>query len=556
LLGITGVAVLAGIFLYVFNVLWVSPVASEVVKQLLNSSSKKYIVAYENFQLNSQLNEINVNNIRIKYDTTQFADDDSTRLFFGLEMNRLSLAVNSITEVAYDKSLTVKHAILESPKINLYLDTEKEKGKRKNKKINSWVQAYQFISEYLHSLQVHSFSIRNASFNTYELRENELVPTFQLDSISTSFSYLALDSASFVNKNIVENIEDFSLELINYEEVLPDSLYKIVIGNLQIDKKTATLQLADVKLVPMYDRYAFAQQVGYRKGRITLEIPTLTFTGIDFDRMVSQQAFVCENLNVESLSLDIFSDKHMDEYKRYRMMIPEMLQSIPLDFKIDTLSVVNGELTYNERSKGSEDIGGVFFLNMYATLYNTTNIAEERENTMVADVKTKFMGVADLDVHFRFPLFRDDLMHTIQGSMTAMPLTDLNGILESALSASVKSGQLDKLDFTMELNQHEASGSMCFAYNNLKIELLSNESDDPKFKEKLGSFLANLVILKADNPSGKQDLREGTIAFERVKEKPVFGYWVNSLVSGVTVTLGVDKILDVLARINEEEETN
>lgn len=545
LTGIACVAALGTILFYLSHVLWVNPVASEVIKNLIKSSSKKYIIDYEDLQLNTLENEVNVNNIRISYDSTQFAADDSTRLFFDLEMDRLNLAVNSIAEVAYSNSLTVKHAILEAPKIRLYRDPEK----KKEKNFEGWLRAYQFISEYLQSLQVNSFSIRNASFYTYELVGNDTVPGFQLDSINASFRYLALDSAAIFNKDIVENIDDFSVEIKNYKRVFPDSLYRIEVESAKVDKQSATLLLSGVKLLPMYEKYDFAQKVGYRKGRVTLDVPAVTFSGIDFHRLVGDRAFASEKLTLDSLSLDIFSDKHMEEYKRYRLMIPEMLQALPFDFRIDTIRVTQGKLKYEERPEQAEadDTGGVIFSDMYATLYNTTNIvSEEEESVMQADIQTTFMHEAKFNVNFRFPLYREDLYHTIQGTLTAMPLTKLNDILEPAVNTSVKSGQLNQLEFTMELDQQKATGMMRFAYDDLKIELLGDQ-EDPKMKEKIGSFLANLVVIKSDNPSGNQSLREGPIAFERIQEKAVFGYWVRALLTGVQVSVGIDKVPKRLA---------
>lgn len=553
LIGLACVAALGGVLYYLSNIFLVSPVASDVIKNLIKSSSKKYIIDYEELQLNTLKNEVDVNNIRIIYDSTQFAEDDSTRIFFDLKMGRLNLAVNSIADIAASNTLTVKHAILESPKIRLYSDPDKKKDKEKN--FEGWVRTYQFISEYLQSLQVNSFSIQNASFYTYELQDNDTIPTFQMDSIDASFSYLSLDSAAIFNKNIIENIDDFSVEIKHYDRVISDSLYRIEINNAKVDKTSATLRLKGFKLTPMYDRYEFAQAVGYRKGMITLEVPEITFSGIDFSGLVNDRSFVSENLNLEAMSLDIFSDKHMEEYKRYRQMIPEMFQSIPLPFRIDTLRVTGGKLTYVERPEGAEETGGVSFTNMYATIYNTTNMIEEgKNNVMVADVQTKFMDEAQFDVNFRFPLDREDLSHTIKGTLAAMPLKTLNKILEPAVNATVKSGYLDKLDFTMELDRQKATGMMHFAYGDLKIELLGNDNDDPKLKEKIGSFLANLLIIKTENPDNNKELRDGPIEFERMPEKPIFGYWVRALLTGVKASVGLDKIPEGLtSRKNKQK---
>ncbi len=553
IIGVLCVLALGGGVFYFSNILRVTPMASEVVKKLIKSSSKKYIIEYDDLELNTLKNEIDVNNIRVSYDSTQFAEDDSTRLFFDLNVGRLNLNVNSLKEIAYDNTLTVEHAILESPKINLYRDPHVQK---KEKNFESWLQAYQFISDYLQSLNINSFSIQNASFQSFELRENDTIPLFALDSINASFTYLALDSAAFVDKNIIENIEDFSVEIKGYKRVLPDSLYRIEVKDLKVDKKSATLQLDGVRLVPMYERYEFAQKAGYRKGRITLEMPTLTFAGIDFHKLVADRAFVSENVSVDALSLEIFSDKHMEEWKRYRKMIPEMLKAIPLSFRLDTIRVAKGNIKYVERPEDSEETGYVTFDDVYATLYHATNIVEEgEETTMVADVQTLFMNKGKLHVNINFPMYREDLFHTIKVSMAAMPLTELNKILEAAVNTSVKSGQLNSLEFTMELDQNKATGMMHFAYNDLKIELLGKGQDDPKLKEKIGSFLANLLVLKTDNPNGNKDeLREGPIAHERNSEKAIFGYWVRALLSGVIPSVGIDNIPEGLTKTKPQNQ--
>jgi hypothetical protein len=174
---------------------------------------------------------------------------------------------------------------------------------------------------------------------------------------------------------------------------------------------------------------------------------------------------------------------------------------------------------------------------------------------MEADVETLFMNEGKLNVNFLFPLHREDLQHTIKASMTDMALTKLNGMLEPAVNTSVESGHLDTLEFTMTLDQDKATGMIHFAYHDLKIELLGKE-DDPQLLEKLGSFFANLLVLKTDNPSGNLPLREGPIAFEREKEKAVFGYWVKSLLTGVKISVGIAKVPKRFSKENDQKMTN
>jgi hypothetical protein len=132
----------------------------------------------------------------------------------------------------------------------------------------------------------------------------------------------------------------------------------------------------------------------------------------------------------------------------------------------------------------------------------------------------------------------------------------MNGMLETTAFASVESGHAYAIKFDMNLNSTTSSGDVHFAYRDLKIKLLNKDDpDDPKFKEMVGSLVANLFVVKTDNPSNKsQPLRIGNIHFEHDPTKSVFFYWWRSLLSGLKESMGISNEAPAADKETSEEE--
>jgi hypothetical protein len=143
------------------------------------------------------------------------------------------------------------------------------------------------------------------------------------------------------------------------------------------------------------------------------------------------------------------------------------------------------------------------------------------------------MGEGPLNAEVALPLEGSLRDFTCKGSVGAMELSPLNGMLEPAINMTIKGGRLDRLTFDFSANDNVSSGWMEFLYNNLDVILLGKESG----KEKgFVSFLANTMAL-SNNPAPGKDLKIVQIGFERDKNKGIVGYIWRTIQSGMVRTI-------------------
>lgn len=154
------------------------------------------------------------------------------------------------------------------------------------------------------------------------------------------------------------------------------------------------------------------------------------------------------------------------------------------------------------------------------------------------NVSAMFMGKGRLDTEFSFNLSKSNGDHRIKGRLGPLDLIELNTALVPLRAVSIRSGHIDKLTFDIWLNNDVSDGRVQFLYKDLKIDLLN---EDQLARTGLGniikSAIANTFIIKENNPSGTNEVRMGSVHYEREKNRSIFNFWLNSILAGIKLTV-------------------
>jgi hypothetical protein len=156
---------------------------------------------------------------------------------------------------------------------------------------------------------------------------------------------------------------------------------------------------------------------------------------------------------------------------------------------------------------------------------------------MYLKAQARLMGESMLKASFKFDMTTPDNRFEAKGSLSPFELTALNPITENGASISVRSGRLNRFDFEFAGDSLVANGKLRFAYEDLKITILSHKNGNTK-EAKFLSFLANSLMLKSKSPRTKILLPDD-IHFYRDPHKSALNYWWKSVFSGAKNTFGV-----------------
>lgn len=318
-----------------------------------------------------------------------------------------------------------------------------------------------------------------------------------------------------------------------------ENFYNLHVGNFSVNSDEYTLTVDSLRMEPRYDRYIFAEQNGREIDRISMLIPTIRLIKFEMLKLRDKQ-LRAQKLLVNDLEMEIFHDKHPPASLKSPKKLPQQaMADLPFAITIDTVSLAEATITYGEHVPQSSIPGEVTFANLNADITGINTDSTRQQDSaasMHLSAETSLLGIAPLRLEGDFERSPDGA-HQIQGSLGAMDLTKMNPVLEPLGFVSIDSGNLESLEYSMQLDDQKAQGEVVMKYSDLNIELMEHGELKDDEQKKLISFLANALKIKSKNT--EEPLRKGEISFERDPHKSIFNYWWKSLQTGLKGSLGL-----------------
>lgn len=544
---VVGVLLTAALCLQLFVSFWITPVLNAVFKESVSYySSGLYQVSYEDMSVNALQQKVTFKDFRLDFDSVRVQKDDSLkyRKWVSASVGDFELNLGNFWQMIPQRYLMVNELKIREPRLTIH-DYSGEKNMEKDSVSLEKIQqfdAHALIQSYFDSLDVGVLSVQGANLKWINKVDEQL--PFTIGDVTANILDLHIDSSTVDRNYGYPYAREFVLQVENSSFVAADSLYTFNVGLLRANPVAEELVIEGFSITPQKSLYQFARDIGHQAIRMNLDIERINLQHIDLHYLVRDLALIVGKISIEDVNLSVFQDKRLPKAQpKVRPLVQEAILNVPIPFRLDTLELKRGNIQYQEHLPDAVETGKISFEEVYMSAYRISNLDSlvEKNIRMEADVRTRFMGASWLDVHFDFPLNDPSQMHYISGEMYELPLNVMNGMLETTAFTSIKSGHAYAIKFDMRLNDQVSGGDVHFAYRDLKIELLNKEDpNDPKLKEVVGSWIANLFVVKTDNPSNKsQSLRMGAISYARDNTKSVFFYWWRSLLSGLKESMGL-----------------
>ena len=357
------------------------------------------------------------------------------------------------------------------------------------------------------------------------------------DSISQNQFYSHFKSAEFskVSVTSAKLEKQFPFQYQNYKLRLDSVYYKmnkehdLTIGKANIQNGGGEIRA--IYITPIYSKKDFHKHIAYRKDRIELEIPKLRVDYLQFKFENDSLWVQNPTMEIDDLKLNIFRDQKSIEDNRTKYLYSKLIRDIPIKLSLDTVKIENASITYEEKYEKSDNPGVVDFRRMYASIYNLSNIdmcAKEFSDTYI-DMKTRFLGEADLQVkwHFNSSNRNDDFK--ISGNLGALSASNMNNFLKPAMNVEA-SGEIENMKFNFTGNNKSATGEVTLNYKDFKVEVLRKNSFK---KNKVVSALANLII---KNKAVSEKAKVHKVEVERDRTKSFWNFLWKSIREGALKT--------------------
>ncbi|PVY40741.1 DUF748 domain-containing protein [Pontibacter virosus] len=393
-------------------------------------------------------------------------------------------------------------------------------------------------------LRIGAMEVEEATLRIRERQDAE-TDRISLEKLTISIKDFRLDSTAFQDKERAYYARQITLESGQAAFALPDGTYKLEATALKANTEDGTLNIGNLKLIPLLDNAALARLKGRAVSTMRLEVPEINVSGVDYKVHSQYNNLVADKVVLRNPSLSAYMDRKNFSPKGDKPLPHDIIQQLKTGLTLQKVEVQGMHIRYEELAEEATEKGIITFENLSATISNVTNDKNRMsaKSPAVVDAKASVYGKAPVALTIRLNLLDPDGFHTLQGTAGPADLAVLNPILEPTAFISLKEGSLQKSDFKIDLYRNKASGNLNVRYQNFKVDVLTKDEDKRQsLGKKILSKVANKVVIKSDNPEEGEQLRAGDIAVVRAKKRSVFNYWKDCLVSGFRTAAGVEGI--------------
>ena len=498
-------------------------------------------------KLATQLDSLNQASIQLKYadlnvnilsgsadiNEVSYNSEDSANVY-EITFDKLRIDGLGVMSFLMNKEIKFDDILLENPHL---------KWTRKTVIDSTYQQQENEEKKKLPSILVKNFRTTSGSFAILNRNEETINPLLT-GEFKLALDQLRVDSAERQRFKFFD-LHNLVFDLRNVEMNMPDSLFKMSIKEIDVDLLAGSVHIDSIHYNSRYKKFKIGHVANHEIDWMDVTTKSIDIAGINTEMIISQGLYLIQCITINDLNASIFRDKPLVfPNKPDTKLLHQIMAELGVKVNIDTIKVKKADIQYEEFVKQAVGPGVVSFNNLYASVYNITNIdtlSEKVKHRAYMDAQCNVMNKTLLQASFSFPLREGIGKYTASGKMKDADLADFNPMLQEVAFVKIEKGHLIDLSFEFNYDLYRSDGSMNFIYEDLKINTLDKESNESTgLGEEIKSFLANTFIVKTNNKADNS-FRVGAISAERDPKKSVFNYWWKSLLTGFRSSTGIQE---------------
>lgn len=306
-------------------------------------------------------------------------------------------------------------------------------------------------------------------------------------------------------------------------------------------------KIANFNLQPALSREMFFKTSEFQDNYLEMKGDSATFLVEKLGKISSDHAFSFKNIHLNGVHLIVSRDKNLPPRpKRKKLMPTQLISSIKFPFSVDTISLRNNSVVYNELEKKSKKWSEIPFSSLTGVMTNLSN-QENRKDSLDLHLSGNLFK-ANIE---RFS-YRESYVDSLAGfkanaHFSDIDLKDLSNISRPMALVDITSGDSENLYSSWSGNHYAATGTMNFNYDNLKVKFVDKDDSGWHVGTKLKTFAANLIL-----PNSKH--KQTMMYAERDPHKFVFNYLIKMQISGMLSTFGLKSDKKYLRSYNKSHQ--
>jgi len=296
--------------------------------------------------------------------------------------------------------------------------------------------------------------------------------------------------------------------------------------DFKIAKLTASanqVTLDDASIVTKHSMEELSQILTTERDHIRMDIDQIKLQIADFGFDANTFFMRLPKAELIKPMLHISRDKLVANNLSYKPLYSKMLRGLSVKLLVDSLNIINGKVSYRERTNAQNDGGILTFSSLNATATNVGN-AQAPDVPTLLKINAIFQKESRVQLDWSFLVHDQTDSFTIKGDVTKTPAAALNSFI--APNSRVRlNGTLDQIQFIMHGNDHTANTDLEMAYRNITVNVMRKNKTGKK--NGLLSAVAN-VFVDTNSANKKADSKSNQSTTERDKTKSVFNFlWIS-----------------------------
>ncbi|MFB2121189.1 hypothetical protein [Parapedobacter sp. 2B3] len=523
---------------------WKPILDTQLKEAIINSTDSLYLIAYDGLDFNLITGNASIKNLRLTADTARYAQMERLQQapdnIYNVRIANLRIRQFHPRRILTERRLHIDDIVIDTPSIHVvskyhaYNDTvTTERDER---------TLYQRISNILREVGVSRIALNDIHFKFSKKTDSTSNET-ELHNLNVLVSDILIDSLSQFDTTRFYHTRAIDIDMPGLRYETPDSFYYVSFDRLQIATLDKRLTLSGLKYAPRMSKAEYFKRKQQAKDMAVIAFPTIRLENIDLQRFVRNQKLYAGSLHIDSGTVAIANDLRYPKKPTNKIgkSPHQLLLKLKQPIKIDSVLLNNVDISYAEVSRKYKKEGVITFNRTSGVFRNVTNdsLALLQDQTMAADLTSYMMDTGKLDVEFTFDMLDERGGHTYKGTLGPMTGTHFNRILTPLLNAEVASANIKGLSFDVKADDHRARGSLRFDYNNMRLNLLTNDENGEQSSKKVISFLANSFIINDSNPDANGKYHTGRINYVRPESYSFFKTLWQSLLQGIKECAGI-----------------
>jgi hypothetical protein len=481
------------------------------LQELVNTGSGGlYRLSIREIEPDVLASTLSLKNIRLTPDSAVLRNLESTGHrpddVFSFSLDSLRIEGIGINDLLAKDVIDLKTILLLAPTIEIF-----HQKPENTKTPGDATTLYQRLNKQLKHLSINQLTIRGGTVIVHQYAKKKAT---RFNAVEANLSGILLDSSTQYDKKRFLFAEDANLSTKNIGWRTADDLYDVKIGMASIAATKGRLSLTNMQLAPRYSKDEFQNHVKVMTERFSLSIPSAELHDVDWWDLINEDILQASSADINNADFSVYLDHRQPSGPPNKSNFPhQLLMAMYMKIYIPVVRLNHIQVASEEFSKLSDQAGTLYVTDLQGTVTNLTNMPSAIKKN--SHTKVEATGIFMHKIKAKLGLDFDLANYRSGAFGASLSAKDLDPLVINPLAApmglfKVERGTVQLLESHLKGNSKGATGQVKFNYKQLRLSALEKDKKNPGElnKKHVTSILANVILIKDDNPSGNNAPRQ------------------------------------------------